>query len=307
MQIDVTTTTSRFAIDVLDTEFAKKWSVYMKNISQFRGKRHKVLSKDFQVSTWSPYQPNVRVTRGTIVEIIEKMETALYYCQSGIPQYDWTLAFEALGRVKHTWRSKVDIRQSDLNILHREFTTQCLLKNNISDDDPLLNKMVHDINQTVHQLETFISWDNLPLRKKYNSIVHNIIYTSANLNSDDDSLFFHRIRPQFDMFDHRAEKTDFNVWLSNDILGKDLVCCYLDDDDPTNDDITGNAFMTPNIMIDVDKHYNQILRSTEFNQWHSKHCPDKMLNRWPIGNINLDKYSLPKSLNNEKVLKYSIK
>jgi hypothetical protein len=31
------------------------------------------------------------------------------------------------------------------------------------------------------------------------------------------------------------------------------------------------------------------------------------LNRWPIGNINLDKYPLPKSMDNEQVLKYSIR
>ena len=306
MQIDVTTTTTRFVIDLLDTSFAKKWSVFMKNISQHRGSRHKVLGKQFQISSWSPYQGHVKVSRERVVKIIDNLERALEYCRDNIPQYDWTLAFEAFSRVKYTWNAKVDIRQPDLNILHREFTTQCLLGNNVS-DDPLLDERVHDINQAVHLLETFVSWDSLPLRDKYRGVCHNIIYTSANFNSDDDSLFFHRLKgPEFD-FDHRAQKTDFNVWLSNDILGKDLICCYLDGDDPNNDDITGNHFMTPHLMIDVDKHYNEILRSTEFNQWHSKHCPDKLLNRWPIGNINLDKYPLPKSMNNEQVLMYSIR
>ena len=306
MQIDVTTTTTRFVIDLLDTSFAKKWSVFMKNISQHRGRSHKVLAKDFQISTWSPYQGHIKVPRARVVEIIDDLEEALDYCEGQIPQYDWTAAIEAFGRLRHTWRSRVTIRQSDLNILHREFTTQCLLGNNKS-DDPLLDKKVHDINQSVHLLETFVSWDNLPLRNKYRGVCHNVMYTSANFNSDDDSLFFHRLKGSDFDFDHRAQKTDFNVWLANDILGKDLICCYLDGDDPNNNDITGNHFMTPNIMIDVDKHYNEICRSTEFNQWHSKHCPDKLLNRWPIGNINLDKYPLPKSMDNEQVLKYSIR
>lgn len=242
------------------------------------------------------------MSRERVDKTIGNLERALEYCRDNIPQHDWTLAFDTLARVKYTWKAKVDIRQPDLNILHREFTTQCL---NNESDDPLLDERVHDINQAVHQLETFVSWDSLPLRNKYRSVCHNIIYTTANFNSADDSLFFHRIKQ--DTFDHRAEKTDYNVWLASDILGKDLICCYLDGDDPSNVDITGNDFMTPNIMIDTEKHYHKILRSTEFNQWHTKHCPDKLLNRWPIGNINLDKYPLPKSMDNEQVSLYSIR
>lgn len=305
MQIDITTTSTRFAVDIVDSIFTRKWVTYMKNISQHRGHRHKVLGKNFKIVSWSPQQPNIQVTRQKIVETIDKLETALNYCQDKITVYDWTLAFDTLARVKFRWRSKVDIRQTDLNILHRCFTAQVLAGNQKLGDDPVLEKRVHDINETVHQLETFVSWNSLALREKYKCVCYDVRYTDANFNSLDQSLFFHRIRE--DIFDHRAQKTDYNVWLAPDILGKDLICCYLDEDDPSNVDITGNHFMTPNIMIDPERHYNKILRSTEFNQWHSKHCPDKMFNRFPIGNVDLNKYPISDNLSRDEVLLYSIR
>ena len=93
-------------------------------------------------------------------------------------------------------------------------------------------------------------------------------------------------------------------FVNEDILGKDLIRCFLDGDDPNNKDITGNTFFTPGIMIDVDNVYHNILISEEFNEWHSKLCPNKTLNRWPIGNIDLSNTTLPTKISDE-VLEYS--
>ena len=65
-----------------------------------------------------------------------------------------------------------------------------------------------------------------------------------------------------------------------------------------------NTFFTPGIMIDVDNVYHNILISEEFNEWHSKLCPNKTLNRWPIGNIDLSNTTLPTKISDE-VLEYS--
>ena len=132
-----------------------------------------------------------------------------------------------------------------------------------------------------------------------------VVFTNANSKQGDyDTSIWteHQIRNC--NFDHTIEDTNHNVWLNEDILGKDLIRCFLDGDNPNNKDITGNTFLTPSLLIDVDKVYHNVLTSKEFNEWHSKLCPNKTLNRWPIGNIDLSNTTLPTKISDE-VLEYS--
>lgn len=286
-QISLKTESTEVVIDVANTEFMQTWLDYMNSLTM----------PSFSCSRWFYYWKEIS-DKG-VPASIDLLEDALLYCSKYITNYDWSNSLQALENFKQ------EPSQSHMNIIHRDFTSQILQKNieKYLDND-LLSVKVHNINAAVHQLEVYKTWNLLPIREKFPGKIFAITFTDANnMEGVDFSPFKHKLTNL--SFDHKKENTDYNVWLNEDILGKDLIRCFLDGDDPNNSDITGNTFMTPNLMIDVKKTNHEILQSPEFNEWHAAVCPDKNLNRWPVGNIDLTSYNLPEK-DFEDVLEYKI-
>ena len=283
----IKTTETEFKIDMLDTPFVSNWKEYMNRINQ----------PSFNMHQW--YFQGWKEDSNRIKANIKLIEDALQYCDKNIDTFNFAQSKKSLKRFKK------NASQHYLNLIHRQFTTQTI-DNHLTDDDGLLlNQRVHDINTGVHKLEVFCTHLNLPLRQKYKGKVIAIVFTNANTKQGDyDTSIWTENQIHNCNFDHTKEDTNHNVWLNEDILGKDLIRCFLDGDYPNNKDITGNTFFTPGIMIDVDNVYHNILISEEFNEWHSKLCPNKTLNRWPIGNIDLSNTTLPTKISDE-VLEYS--
>jgi hypothetical protein len=165
-----------------------------------------------------------------------------------------------------------------------------------------LDRQVHIINSAVHELESFYTYQQLETRQKFNGQVQQILFTDAgNMEGKDFSMWNTNIT---EPFDHTTQETNYDVWLNEDILGKDLVRCFLDNDDPNNPDITGNLFLTPSLYVDIDRMYDKVLNSIEFNEWHQRLCPNKTLDRYPIGNV-IERNGVQVNLN-EPVKEYSI-
>lgn len=283
----IKTESTEFLINVADTPFMDWWLAYIDNITW----------PNFNCTRWFYYRKDIS-DKG-VSKSVNLLEDALSYCSEHITDYDWSNSLQALENYKK------EPSQLHLNILHRDFTSQILQKNiNKYADSDLLSAKVHNINTAVHRLEVYKTWNLLPLREKFPGKMFSIAFTDANnMEGVDFSPFKYKITNE--VFDHKKENTDYNVWLNEDILGKDLIRCFLDGDDPNNLDITGNTFLTPNLIIDVDKTNHKILQSPEFNEWHTAMCPNKTLNRWPVGNIDMTAYDMPTN-NFEKVLEYKV-
>lgn len=269
--IDIKTETSEFRIDLNNHPFTKKWINYMNNIH----------FPNFVSNQWGFYQS---FKECPVIEnkFYVQLDHALNYCNTNIAGYDFSDSLQALREFK------IKPLQSHLNIIHRTFTSLehlCYSKNFNSN----MVEMIQAINTLTHLLEVSYTLNN-DRRARYPAEICTIVFRDANNLVDPTEIFNHII---YDTFDHTAENINYNVWLNEDILGKDLIRCFLDDDDPTCSDITGNMFMTPSLMIDINDTFYEILLSREFNEWHRNKAPYKKLNRWPIGNVDLTKYSLP--------------
>lgn len=283
--IDIKTETSEFKIELNDHPFTKKWIEYIRLIDfpSFVSKQWNT----FQVSKQQPVTEN---------DYYKKLEYVLKYCHENVTGYDFSRSIQALQEFKTT------IAQSHLNIIHRDFTSiEMIYHLTINKYNNTDKEMIQAINTLVHQLEVCYT-SGTDRRAFYPIEICTIVFRDANNLVDPTHIFNHSIH---DSFDHTTEDINYNVWLNEDILGKDLIRCFLDDDDPSSNDITGNMFMTPSLMIDVNGMFCDILLSKEFNEWHQKKVPNKKLNRWPIGNVDLTKYSLPLNYG-EKVNEYRI-
>lgn len=277
--ITIKTETTFLNIELNPTAFVNKWIHYMNSLNSIS------------------YTIEYRDHRGGEDPLgyeysINLLESALIDCSASY--YDFSKSLNALNLFKQ------EQKQEYLNIIHRDFT-HSIIYGHITIKDTFLYKRTHDINEAVHRLEGY-TFLNCNRRKKFGDIDYYLYFTNAN-NMDKDFSPFTKAKAKIPnwIFNHRTEDTNFNVWLNEDILGKDLIRCFLDDDDPNNIDITGNQFLTPNIIIDVNNMYHTILQSKSFNKWYKRFCSGKKLNRWPLGKINLKKYNMPKTFS-EKVL-----
>lgn len=215
------------------------------------------------------------------------------------------------------------LTQNYLNRWHRYFTFlekkhskkyEYLPPNTMMDD---LYEYIHDINETVHKLEYLTYW-KLPRRKKFsNPYQYTIQFTNANHHS-----YFHDKEGNHNVWDYveklvgysydninDLQNNDYTVWLNEDIIGKDQIKAWLDHDDLTQEDITGNFVVTPSVIFDPNKLYKRVIDDFEFQQ-ESK-LSGKTIDRYPIGNIiNLEeidwqaflKGKLIKITNNNEVI-----
>jgi hypothetical protein len=86
-----------------------------------------------------------------------------------------------------------------------------------------------------------------------------------------------------DTFDPTTEEYHYDVWINEDIQGKDHMKAWLDEDDLTQTDVWGNSFMTPNVMFDPHLIYASVIDKPDFIAEYK--ASGKTLNRWPLGKI----------------------
>jgi hypothetical protein len=188
------------------------------------------------------------------------------------------------------------VDQEFLNLAHRHFTNSCLTlwdprqPRSIDFD---LDRILHDLNDIVHELEIYIPTPN-KLRYYLTGQEIRLINDVRELGYD--------ILP-FKSY-HSYEPAD--LILDSYILGKTLIESFACHDDPISWDTAGHVRTNGGAQILLDRTRQQIYVSTEFNQWLQDHNLEKHMTwaDFPLGNFvsghrakaeslykDLDKYS----------------
>jgi len=182
-----------------------------------------------------------------------------------------------------------ELDQDDLNIWHRHFTGLATKFQDKQHRKPVMWNRIHDINRHVHRCEEF-TYSKLGKRKQFGpSPMYSISSYNANHEINDDLVKINKVAQAFELgedskiFDCFTESSDYTVWLHEDILGKDQMKTWLDDDDLTQYDCTGNLMMTINVTIDPNKFYHRVLTNPDFRD--ASRRSGKFVNRPPLGNV----------------------
>lgn len=186
------------------------------------------------------------------------------------------------------------VQQKHLNKWHRYFTSMenlYLYKETPTPSNVNRQEMwqyIQNLNGFTHMMEGY-TYCKIPRRKKFMNVKQysvqftnamNLNYTEKNNNIFDPNNI-ERIEPNgFDFF---KESYHYSVWLHEDITGKDQMKAWLDEDDLTQLDITGNLLMTPSVTFDPHMIYAQILNDPLFRKESLE--ARKPLDRYPLGNI----------------------
>lgn len=223
--------------------------------------------------------------------LLTELKNALQYFEP-FSKYDFSYGISEIDKFIEDPQS---ITQSFLNYTHRCFTSVAtdyynrtiVLPDGITREDVF--HPMHVLNDNTHKLEA-ITYKKAVRRQQ---CTHGEYFTfvTENINSamhkqNDKSPWstngIEYIKPEYE-FDYINEDYHHNVWLNEDIQGKDQFKCWLDEDDASCDDITGNILMTPNLILDRYDTLTGILDNTEFQESYKK--LNKKLNRFPIGDI----------------------
>ena len=172
--------------------------------------------------------------------------------------------------------NSTDLTQFQLNCWHRHFTTNAVKF--VADQTT-----IHLINEHVHDLE-ILTHNKIERRESTKDKSHYGIYSANSKNlKDSTSLWEDSIQESLGKDFTFDDDYNHTVWIGDDIQGKDHFKCWYDEDDALNDDITGNTFMTPNILLDPDMIYATTMDNPEFKKFVL--YSNKPINRYPIGDI----------------------
>lgn len=182
-----------------------------------------------------------------------------------------------LEKTKREKENSPQVSQRYLNEIHRTFTRMMNNQNvlgHLEIYDEITQRFIHNLNDAVHRLESRSAFKNSLRRKMFSDPMLQIIVPNS-FPIEKEWIKF-KFDPNIDLYDH-------TVWLNEDILGKDMIRAWLDEDLIHYDDITGNLFQTSSILLDPFKNIKKIIDLPEWKEYYS--CTYKTLDRFPIGNI----------------------
>lgn len=189
-----------------------------------------------------------------------------------------------------------NLTQHHLNKWHRHFTS--LGKNldpfvsSTTFTDTSIDKIhhaIHELNNNSHLLEILTYSKLSRINKLVPYQMHYGLHATSASNLEPSKAIWGTETIEYitEEFNFSAQSYNHNVWINDDILGKDHFKCWFEEDDPNNNDIGGNNFMTPNIIFDPNKIFTKTIEDPEFQQFVIN--SNKKLNRYPIGDIeNID-------------------
>ena len=192
--------------------------------------------------------------------------------------------------LEHILEVPTDLTQTHLNTWHRHFTTvateyytgRMKIPAEVSVDE--MFQRFHALNQNVHDLE-FMTYPGLSRRIKVGDKLQYSAYCADARSLDGSNALWVSGHAEgiTDTFDPTTDEYHYDVWINEDIQGKDHIKAWLDEDDLLQADVWGNSFMTPNVMFDPYQIYASIIDDPEFIADYK--ASGKKLNRWPLGKI----------------------
>jgi len=272
-------TTITINIDLINNSFTNRWKDYLVRTLK------RVPNLTWSTNRHTPLF-NVRINpTGHFQKLKESFEL--------LQEHYGTDYSSEINELANLFENPKDLKQSHLNIWHRHFTTNAVefvtnqeTKHLIPRTDTpndVIFATIHALNQHTHELE-ILTYPNVARREPIKSKSYFGICSANSKNLDDsESLWGNgNQEPPGEDFTFDNEY-NYTVWMADDIQGKDHFKCWYDEDDASNDDIWGNTFMSPNILLDPDRINATTMDNPEFRQFvlDSK----KPINRYPIGNI----------------------
>lgn len=271
-------------IKLLDKPWVDQWKTYVYELYE----RVPYLKISLDHTVWN----NMHHTTPSKT-LLEELKDALIYFKS-FSQYDFS---KGVTEIDQYIKDPSSITQQFLNYTHRCFTSVAtdfynrtiILPEGITRDD--MFHSMHVLNDNTHKLESITYKKSI--RRHQCRHGEYFTFTTENINSamhkqnDKSPWLTNGVQLINSEFDYLVEDYHHNVWLNEDIQGKDQFKCWLDEDDLTCDDITGNILVTPNLILDRYNTLTGILDNKDFQAEYKK--LNKKLNRFPIGDIvNID-------------------
>jgi len=275
-------------IALLDNAFVDRWKRYMQDISvrlpeiKWNFYLGRCMASRLQDIGFYRYLEKLRGFSKGLAKLHDAFEFLHYF---NLGNYEKELA-----DLEFLIKNPKELRQSHLNIWHRHFTTQATewySKRMVAPEGLSQETFdaIHTLNQYVHDLEilTYIHLKNIDVIK--GKIVSYINCTDSREFEISHSLFNETNTIYTDPFefDPSTDSYRHTVWLNEDIKGKDQFKAWLEEDDLTASDCTGNLFLTPNLVLDPDYVFATIIENPSWQEQHAK--SGKSLNRWPVGDI----------------------
>lgn len=270
-------------VELANTEFVNEWKDYLYRISE------KVPNLKWYGSGLNNSRLIRTVTKEDNIPCLQQLfKNFSFFTENNIEdRSDMLRLIEQLLVFPET------VRQEHLNVFHRHFTRleNKFLSRHSKPPDHVKHRdlwqNIQDLNGYTHKMEGW-TYPLLERRNPYLGVMqYSFQFTNAhNLAGVQANVFgvgnIEWIDEKFD-FDFFKESFNYDVWLHEDITGKDQMKAWLDHDDLTQVDITGNLLMTPNITFDPYMIYYRVLTNEEFRK-ESISC-GKKLNRYPLGRI----------------------
>lgn len=273
----------QIVIKLLGTPFVNKWIEYLDRIS---GKCPNV---NWYIAALND-SSHKRTPPDNVYDLIKIRDCFNYINRNGLDNFA-----DEITAVERLMAFPDRVEQKHLNKWHRMFTS--LEMKYLKQEHPIpphidkteMWKNIQDINTYTHHMETW-TYHRMERRKDFlNTKQYSIQFTNANnlsyLNKEN-QIFGEKNIEWIDdscVFDFARDSYHHSVWLHEDITGKDQMKAWLDNDDLSEFDITGNLLMTPSITLDPDFLYAKIIDNPNF-KWDSKQSK-KTLNRYPLGDI----------------------
>ncbi len=283
-------------IELIDVEYVDTWKQILKSVCTELNFNWILERQSLPVTDHLAFDFLYNVDR-LLVSLVE-LKTAYEYLGkientglSVLPEPD---AFfdETLIVINELIQDPQRLSQDHLNVWHRHFTTLEMRNSayqlyNGNEDNKKHYFYIHEINRIVHILE-FITYPKLPRIMKYYDKQFCIQFTNANDNArikNDDCAKVWKYCTDLStgIFDFETNNYDYDVWLQADIVGKDHVKAWVEQDDLTQSDITGNHFITPSCMLDIHKIIKRVYDDKDFRK-ESK-ASGKTVDRLPLGTI----------------------
>jgi hypothetical protein len=258
-------------IKLLDNSFITTWKNYVNRISQRLPKL--------------PWSLNLHNTIGQLDSTVDYSPIILNLIRSFVLlgkhyQIDYSKEISELNLSLKDYGS---VTQHHLNKWHRHFTsldkmlepTKSIITFTDAPSD-IIYDAIHELNTGAHSLERLTYPKLTRISNLFPNQVQYSIYSRGIWKTD----AVEYINEDFNFDTHSYNHT---AWLLDDILGKDHFKCWFEEDDPSNEDITGNLFMTPNVIFDPNRVYEKTIDDPEFKKFVTD--SNKKLNRYPIGDI----------------------
>jgi hypothetical protein len=192
------------------------------------------------------------------------------------------LAIKNLAQTRFAWKEFVpetfdQVDQLFMNSLHRHFTNSCYSlwdHKQVQSDNVKIDKILHEVNDLVHQLETYLGTDI------------KLIYGNTNTEiraSNDGRELGYDIFP----FRHYHSYEPADLILDPYILGKTLIESFACNDDPSSWDTNGHMRTNGGSIMLLDTLRSKIYNSKEFIEWLNQYGLEKSskLADFPLGNF----------------------